>query len=138
MRIPQDSAAGRRQFERLMEQRQAGEKPEQWKALRRGWCLGEESFRAELLEQMSGQIQAQHAGRELQETAAAKAERVLAEELQGRNWNEEELARRRKADREKLEIAGRLRQETTMTWAWIASHLQMGTAGYAANSFRLR
>ena len=50
----------------------------------------------------------------------------------------EELKRRRKADREKLEVAERLRSETTMTWGWIASHLQMGTAGYAANAVRLQ
>jgi hypothetical protein len=138
MRIPKDSAAGRKQFERLMEERRRAEAPEEWKALRRGWCFGEETFRAELLEQMSGQMGTQHGGSERLETAQAKAERLLNEEIQQRGWDTEELARRRKADREKLEIAERLRTETTMTWAWIASHLQMGTAGYAANSLRPR
>lgn len=138
MRIPKDSAAGRKQFERLMEERRRGENPEQWRGLRRGWYFGEETFRAELLEQMSRQIQPQHGGSERQETAMAKAEQLLSEELEQRGWDEVELARRRKADREKVEIAERLRQETTMTWAWIAGHLRMGTAGYAANSLRLR
>lgn len=138
MGIPKDSTAGRKQFERLMEDRRRSEDPKQWNALRRGWCFGEETFRAELLEQMSGQIGAQHGGSERQETAMAKAERLLTEELRRRRWNNQELARRRKADEEKLEIAKRLRSETTMTWAWIASHLQMGTAGYAANSLRPR
>jgi hypothetical protein len=138
MRIPKDSAAGRKQFERLMEDRRWAEEPEQWKKLRRGWCYGEETFRAELLEQMSEQIGIHHSGSEQQEAAAIKAERLLSEELQQRGWTNEELSRRRKADGEKLEIAKRLRSETTMTWAWIASHLQMGTAGYAANSLRLR
>ncbi len=136
MRIPKDSAAGRKLFERVMEERRQSEDPKQWKGLRRGWCFGEAAFRAELLEQMSGQIRTQHGGRERQETAVAKAERLLAEELQQRGWSDEELTHRRKADREKLDIAHRLRTETTMTWAWIASHLQMGTAGYAANSLR--
>ena len=138
MRIPKDSAAGRKWFERVMEARRQSEDPEQWKGLRRGWCFGEESFRAELLEQMSGQIRTQHAGSERQETAVAKAERLLSEEMEQRGWKEEELKRRRKADREKLEVAERLRSETTMTWSWIASHLQMGTAGYAANAVRLQ
>jgi REP element-mobilizing transposase RayT len=137
MRIPKDSPTGRKQFERLMEARRGGEDPKQWKALRRGWCLGEGAFRAELLEQMSRQIQRQHGGSEWQETAMAKADRLLSEELEQRGWDEAELVRRRKADQEKLEIAARLRSETTMTWAWIASHLQMGTAGYAANALRL-
>jgi len=138
MRIFKDSTAGREQFERLMEERRRAENPEQWKALRRGWCFGEETFRAELLEQMGGQIGTQHGGSERQETATAKAERLLAEELQRRGWDEEELTRRRKADGMKLDLAQRLRSETTMTWAWIASHLHMGTAGYAANSLRLQ
>jgi len=138
MRIPKDSAAGRRQFGRLMEERRRAEDPEEWKVLRRGWCFGEESFRVELLEQMSGKIGMQHGGGERQETATAKAERLLSEELHQRGWNDEELARRRKADWEKLEIAQRLRSETTMTWAWIANHLHLGTAGYAANSLRMR
>jgi hypothetical protein len=38
----------------------------------------------------------------------------------------------------RLDIAQRLRSETMMTWARIASHLQMGTAGYAPNALRLR
>ena len=136
MKIPQDSPAGRKQLERVMEDRRQSEDPDQFKGLRRGWCFGEETFRAELLEQMSGQIGTQHGGSERQETALAKAERLLAEELRQRGWDEEELMRRRKADREKLAMAQRLRTETTMTWSWIASQLQMGTAGYAANSLR--
>ena len=138
MKIPKDSVAGRKQFDRLMEERRRAENPEEWKMLRRGWCFGEETFRAELLEQMSGQIGRQHGGSERQETAMAKAERVLAEELRRRGWNDVELSRRRKADGLKLDIAQRLRSETTMTWAWIASHLRMGTPGYAANALRLR
>ncbi len=138
MRIPKDSPAGRQQFERLLEERRWAEDPKEWQALRRGWYLGQEAFRAELLEQMGGRIGAHHGGTERRETALAKAERLLGEELQRRGWSQEELHQRQKADREKLAIAQRLRAETTMTWAWIASQLQLGTAGYAANSLRLR
>jgi len=136
MSIPKDSTAGRKQFERLMEGRRKVEKAEQWKALRGGWCFGEEAFRAELLKQMSEHIQPQHGGSERQETAEAKAERLLSEALKQRGWDVAELVRRRKADGEKLKIAKRLRHGTTMTWAWIARHLEMGTAGYVANSVR--
>ena len=136
MRIPKDSPVGRRYFEELMEERRLQENPEQWKKVRRGWFLGEETFRAELLEQMEGQMGPQHGGIERQEMATAKAVRLLNAELKRRGWDEQELARLRKADRKKLEIARRLRSETTMTWAWIASHLQMGTAGNAANALR--
>jgi len=53
MRIAQDSQAGRRQFQILMEKRRDEENGLQWKSLRRSWCLGDEQFRQELLEQMS-------------------------------------------------------------------------------------
>src|SRR5437773_9052147 len=51
MRIPRDSSAGRKQFESIMEQRRSQETGQQWKGLRRGWYLGQETFRRELLEQ---------------------------------------------------------------------------------------
>jgi len=136
MGIPKDSAAGRKQFERMMEERRVRVEPGEWKAVRRGWCLGEETFRAELLAQMSERIGAHHGGSERAESAVAKAERILGEELQRRGWNAQELARRSKSDEDKIKMAQRLRSETTMTWAWIAAHVQMGMAGYAANCLR--
>ena len=138
MGIPRDSATGRKQFERMMEERRVRVEPGEWKAVRRGWCFGfgEETFRAELLAQMSERVGAHHGGSERVETTAAKAERILGEELQRRGWNAQELARRPKSNEDKIKMAHRLRSETTMTWAWIASHVQMGTAGYAANSLR--
>jgi hypothetical protein len=136
MGIPQDSPTGRQQFEQAMEERRRADDPEQWKALRRGWCFGEEEFRAELLEQMSGKMGAHHGGSERAESAEAKAERLLDEELHRVGWNMEDLVSRRKADEQKVQIARRLRSETTMTWAWIAAHLRMGAPGYAANRLR--
>jgi REP element-mobilizing transposase RayT len=136
MRIPKDSTGGREQFQRLMEERRQGDEPEGWKALRRGWCFGEEQFRMELLEQMSGKIGAHHGGGERIETAKAQAERIVAEEMARRRWSAAELEQRRKADAEKIKIARRLRDETTMTWAWIAERLAMGTSGYTADCLR--
>jgi hypothetical protein len=50
--IPQDSSVGRRQFETVMEQQRAQEtKPADWKALRRGWFLGDAQFKKEVLAQ---------------------------------------------------------------------------------------
>lgn len=134
--IPKDSVAGRGQFERLTEERRRGNDPAEWKGLRRGWCLGEEPFRAELLEQMTDRMGVNHGGRERKESAAAKAERILSEELSRRSWSVEELSRRRKSDTVKIQMARRLRTETTMSWGWIAMRLAMGTAGYAANCLR--
>jgi len=46
------------------------------------------------------------------------------------------LERLRKGDSRKIKIATRLRQETTMTWEWIAENLRMGAAGDAAKRVR--
>ena len=46
---------------------------EEFKPIRRGWCLGEEKFREELLTQMSERMGAEHYGEERAETAGAVA-----------------------------------------------------------------
>jgi len=43
---------------------------------------------------------------------------------------------RRKGDAQKLKLARRLCQETTMTLNWSAERLNMGTAGSLANLLR--
>ena len=47
--IPKDSAAGWKHFARLMERRRLEEAEADYRAIRRGWCLGSEAFRQELL-----------------------------------------------------------------------------------------
>ncbi len=112
------------------------DEPGQWKGVQRGWCLGDPEFRQELLAQMEPKMGRHHGGAERQETDQARAERMLAAELKQRGWTAEELAARRKGDREKVKIARRLRGETTMTLEWIAGRLNMGAAGYAARCLR--
>jgi len=125
--IPKDSAAGRREFARRMELRRREDEPEEWKRLRRGWCLGDAAFRKELLEAMREQLGADHYGEERRESGEAKAERILREELQRRKWTVKTLKQKRKGDPMKIKIAKRLRTETTMTYQWIAERLEMGT-----------
>ncbi len=133
MGIPKDSPAGRREFERRMEVRRWEEEPAEWKRVRRGWCLGEEAFRKELVEAMGTKLGAEHYGEERRETDLAKAERIVAEELRQRRWKTGQLDRRAKGDREKIKMAERLRSETTMTLAWIAERLRMGTKTHLAH-----
>jgi REP element-mobilizing transposase RayT len=125
--IAKDSAAGRAELERRMEWRRGTEDGQEFKPLTRGWCHGSEAFRKELLAQMSEQASSEHYGEEIRESAEEKANRVLKQELEKLGWGSEELARRRKGAPEKVRIALRLRRETTMTLAWIAECLRMGT-----------
>ena len=49
-------------MERALEARRGAEEGGEFKAIRRGWCLGEETFRKELLAQMSERLGAEHYG----------------------------------------------------------------------------
>ena len=70
--------------------------PEALKVLRRGWCLGSQSFRREMLLRMEGKLGDHHSGELHRASAEAKAERIIAEELQRRGWQEADLFARRK------------------------------------------
>ena len=45
---------------RALEERRGAEEGEEFKPIRRGWCLGEEKFREDLLMQMSERMGAEH------------------------------------------------------------------------------
>jgi len=136
--IPKDSPAGREVFERRMEESRLGEEqPQAWTCVRRGWCLGGEAFRQELLAQVSERRGAHHYGAELRQSEEEKAQRIVREELKRRRWTEEVLDHRAKTDQTKISIALRLRQETTMTMAWIARRLRMGSLNTLKNALRL-
>jgi hypothetical protein len=128
--IPEDSPAGRQRLERALEERRGADEGEEFKPIRRGWCLGEETFREELLTQMSERMGAEHYGEERAATAEALAERIIAEELKRGRWQEADLKTRTKGDSVKVALAARLRAETTMAVGWIAERLAMGTRGY--------
>src|SRR5215204_382920 len=79
--IPKDSLAGRREFQKRMELRRWENQPEIWKQLRRGWALGTEEFRDELLRAMKERNGERVLGEELHESEAHRAKSILAEEL---------------------------------------------------------
>jgi REP element-mobilizing transposase RayT len=128
--MPEDSPAGRQRLEQALEERRGTEEGEEFEPIRRGWCLGEETFREQLLTQMSERMGAEHYGEERAETAEALADLIIAEELKLGRWQEADLKTRPKGDSVKVALAARLRAETTMTVGWIAERLAMGTRGY--------
>lgn len=127
--IQEDTAAGRQQFERDMERRRLEETDEEaLKVFRRGWCLGSQEFRERLLEKIEGKLRENHAGELRLETAEARSNRILTEELGRLGWTEIDLATRRKNDPIKLAIAARLRKETTLTIKSITAKVHLGTS----------
>ncbi len=129
-RIPEDSPAGRRVFAQSMEQRRLENTKEEFRSLERGWCLGDEAFRQELLAQVARTPSAIHYGEAVQEAVEVRAERLLAQELARLGWSELDLLGRRKGDPGKLKLALTLRANTTMPLAWVAERLKMGSRGY--------
>jgi hypothetical protein len=101
--IETDSAVGRAEFERRMEARRTQETDEQaLESLRRGWCLGSEAFRQQLLRQMEGQLGDHHSGEMKRESSEAKAERIIADQLERLGWSADQLRQRAKSANARL------------------------------------
>jgi len=122
--IQQDTPAGREEFERHLERRRLEEVDEAALAeFRRAWSIGGEAFRRECLEKMEGKVGENHPGQTRLETAEAKADRIVAEELTRLRWTRDDLAAHQKSDPRKLALAARLRQETTLSLEQIAERV---------------
>jgi hypothetical protein len=130
--IPKDSAAGRRVLEERMEWRRGEDLRGEFKRVERGWCLGGEEFRQELLEQVEARPGPSHFGEAVQEAEAVQAERLVVEGLKRLGWSQADLRARRKGEPGKVQLACELRSKTTMPLAWIAARLNMGTRGHLA------
>jgi REP element-mobilizing transposase RayT len=130
--IPKDSVAGRRVFGERMEWRRREHADGEFKPVERGWCLGGEAFRRELLEQVSTQPGPSHFGEAVQEAEEARAERLVGECLRRVRWSEAACRARRKGEPRKVKLAQEIRSRTTMPLAWIAERLSMGSRGYLA------
>jgi hypothetical protein len=97
------------------------------------WHVGSEAFRQDLLVQVQHQAGPCHVGEEVYQSAQAKAEGIVREELEALGWSALDLERHRKGDPAKLKIAERLRNQTTMTLDWIAQRLPMGSVGHLSH-----
>jgi hypothetical protein len=68
-----------------------------------------------------------HAGELRLESAEAKADRLVAEELRRLGWSAEDLVGRPRNGPDKLAIALRLRRETTLSIKAITARVHLGT-----------
>ena len=109
-----------------------------WKRVRRGWALGSEEFRKELLARMRTPVGRSHYGAELRESDEQKAHGLIAEELKGMKSSKIDWAGLRKGDARKVKIARRLRRETSVPVRWIVEELKMGSVAYASRLIAVR
>ena len=127
------SGENRRKFALQMEQRRGQEAEADYRQIRRGWCLGDEDFRNELITSAVERVGPSHHSARRQETQQEKAERIVRDELKRRGWQEQDLPDQPKGAKAKVAMARRLRKETTMTLKWIAARLEMGSWTYVSN-----
>ena len=131
--IGSDTPRGRSEFERRLEDLRNSAATEDWNRIRKDWCFGSESFRQQLMLASVGAISRGGDARARQEATEAKAEAIVLEEFESRGLQERLLDGLAKGDRQKVAIARRLRQETSVTLKWIANRLRMGTWTHTAN-----
>ena len=109
---------------------------EDWRAgfkrVERGWCLGGEQFRQELLEQVETRPGPSHCGEAVQEAETVQAERLGVEGLKRMRRSEADLRARRKREPGKFDLAWELRSKTTTPLTRIAERLGMGCRGHLA------
>jgi putative transposase len=155
----EDTAAGRRRFLEVLEERVDWDQPGRAglefrqgegepevalrTALRRGWFFGGQAFREKLLGLVGGRL-AQgalrrsdgYSGEEVQEHGEQRAERLLAAGLQVLGLDAEGLRGARCNDWRKGLLAEVLQAETTMKLDWIRDRLVMGDRSYCCRLIR--
>jgi len=127
-----DDPHGRLTYEQHVEvSRESGELAETFNRIRKDWCFGPDTHRKRLL----AELELQHGkgagfSSQTREAAELKADQLIRAELKAMGATVAMLASWRKGDSRKLQIARRLRAETTMTYGWIAGRLHMGARSH--------
>ena len=100
----------------------------QWNAIRKGWCLGSENFREEMLSRLdalTGERESYH-GSEIRLHDEKVAEKLIVEGLRAFNLEEGELECLRKGDVRKQVLAWWIRRQTTVGNKWLCERLCCG------------
>lgn len=103
---------------------------EEWKSIRRGWVLGDESFRQEMLgyigEQVESRQRESYSGEEIKAIDQKKAERLLKRGLRGVGLTQEELQDLKTTDRRKQALTWLIRSSVLVSSGWICTELGLG------------
>jgi putative transposase len=135
-----DDVAGRRAYGEYMQSRvleiatceNPAEYDVRWRGIRRGWFLGDESFRKQLLERldgvMSGKQRDSFSGEQALGHDEVEAERLVVLGMKVLKLGEDDLELLRKNCAEKYAIAWLVRRHTCVKNQWIKDRLRMGKA----------
>ena len=139
-----DTVAGRRKYAEYMaarvEEVRHAAKPWEadvtWRKIRRGWHVGGEGFRREMLDRVGRALdagrRASYGGDEVREHGEACAEKWIAKGMAALGLADSDLAGMRMNSPEKYAMAWLARRHTGARPAWIKARLKMGTAtGFA-------
>ena len=136
----EDTPVGRRHYADYMTRRvaeiQQAQKPweadERWKAIRRGWCLGGEEFRAKMLDRMGRVVEEDtgtaFGGNGFREHNERQAIQLLEKGLDVLGLRAVDLPDMKKSSSEKCALAWLIRKRTSVRTAWIKERLHMGSA----------
>lgn len=121
----------------------SSEKPHEadarWAEIRRGWCFGSDSFRAEMVESLDGVLAGKSresfVGDETRQHDILDAKRRVAGALQAFGLKDVDLAGLKKGDLRKKVIAWLVRKNTSVRNGWIAERLMMGNASNLPRRF---
>ena len=130
----EDTAEGRRRYAERMRQRAVDELAEknavENERLRRGWCLGQASFRERmlsLLEKTGEKLKAGNVdGAVRQSHGEHEARRLLQRAMAHFKIGPEDLVKLKRNDPRKLAIARLIRSRTSVGNKWIADELSLG------------
>ncbi len=118
-----------------------GEEPLELAELRRGWCLGSESFRERMLRLLDLGAEklprrSPRDARVWREHGEEEAGRLIAAGLRYFGLAKMDLPALRKSDERKLVLAALVRQRTNVSNAWLAEALQLGHISRVSHALR--
>ena len=113
---------------------------EQWKALRRGWYVGGESFaehlQARLEKALQGRKRESHSGLAKAAHDEAAGERSLEKVMKMWGLDKDALHDLPKGSPEKVALAWWLRENTAVTLRWVSARLAMGHSTRVTQAIR--
>ena len=138
LHIEQDEARGRRLYEEFIEEcmssyrkkKGKAELNEDWRPIRRGWCLGAEDFRERMLEKLDGvlkkgQRDSYHGSSKRAHDERAAVE-ILRRGLAGLELTVDEVRELKNVDLRKQALAWMVKTRSVVTHEWVCERLGMG------------